>query len=80
MFLDPDLQRREPAPSYYVKFSKDKALEFGIKNNFINLGDGLEGAQVYVYSQHNVDNYPGALFLRNWAILYLNEAMKQVLK
>lgn len=30
------------------------------------------------YSQHNVDHYPGALFLRNWAILYLNEAMKSV--
>lgn len=35
-------------------------------------------AYSYIYSTHNIDHYPGALFLRNWAILYLNEALKQV--
>lgn len=35
-----------------------------------------EGVVAYAYGHHNIDHYPGALFLRNWAILYLNEAMK----
>ena len=33
---------------------------------------------MHVYAQHNIDHYPGALFLRNWAILYMNEVFKQV--
>ena len=56
------------------KFSPEKFLEFGSPI------EGLDGAEARVYHQHNVDHYPGALFLRNWAILYLNEAMKQVFK
>jgi len=31
-----------------------------------------------VYGQHNVDNLPGALFLRNWAVKYLNAAVESV--
>lgn len=63
----------------YIRFSKNKCLEFDIENKAVTIGDE-EGVMVYVYNMHNVDHYPGALFLRNWAILYLNEAMKQVLK
>lgn len=68
------------ASAGHIRFSKDKCLEFGIENKDIRLGSVLEGVKVNVYSMHNVDYYPGALFLRNWAILYLNEAMKQVIK
>lgn len=68
------------ASAGYIRFSKDKCLEFGIENKDIRLGSVLEGVKVNVYSTHNVDYYPGALFLRNWVILYLNEAMKQVIK
>lgn len=68
------------ASAGYIRFSKDKCLEFGIENKIIKLGSGAEGVKVNVYGMHNVDYYPGALFLRNWAILYLNEAMKQVVK
>lgn len=64
----------------YIRFSRDKCQEFGIKYKDKMFGNNLEGAKVNVYGTHNVDYYPGALFLRNWAILYLNEAMKQVLK
>ena len=64
----------------YIRFSKDKALEFNIEDKIIKLGNNMEGVRVYVYALHNVDYYPGALFLRNWAILYLNNAVKQVLK
>ncbi|MDO8511191.1 MAG: hypothetical protein Q7S55_03430 [Nanoarchaeota archaeon] len=39
-----------------------------------------EGVVAHAYGHHNIDYYPGALFLRNWAILYLNEAMKEVVK
>jgi len=68
------------ASAGYIRFSKDKCLEFGIENKDIRLGSGAGGVKVNVYSMHNVDYYPGALFLRDWVILYLNEAMKQVIK
>ena len=56
-----------------IRFSKDKAKEFAVKiyDDFF---------KVETYGLHNVDNYPGALFLRNWAILYMNEIFKQVFK
>lgn len=63
-----------------IRFSEDKTLEFNIGNNTISLDNGIKGVEAYVYGTHNVDYYPGALFLRNWAILYLNDAIKQVLK
>ncbi len=63
----------------YIRFPKNKALEFGIENRVIKLGNGVEGVEVYVYDMHNIDYYPGALFLRNWALLYLNKAIKQFL-
>jgi hypothetical protein len=68
------------ASAGYIRFSKEKCLEFGIENKDIRLGSGVEGVKVNVYDLHNVDYYPGALFLRNWVLLYLNEAMKQVIK
>ena len=34
---------------------------------------------VPVYHHGNIEDYPNALFLRNWGMLYINEAMKQVL-
>lgn len=71
---------RFDASSGYIRFSKNKCLEFGIENEEVRLGSGPEGVKVYVYDMHNVDYYPGALFLRDWVILYLNETMKQVLK
>ena len=36
----------------------------------------LPGTRAYVYNPHNIDYFPGALFLRNWALLYLNEALR----
>jgi len=63
----------------YIKFPKEKVIEFGY-NEIKKISNELEGVDMYVYKQHNIDNYPGALFLRNWAILYMNEAMKQVFK
>lgn len=55
-----------------IHFSEEKLKEFG---------EPLSGGGAFifnVYAQHNIDSYPGALFLRNWAILYMNEALKQV--
>lgn len=57
-----------------IKFPRNKLIEFGKP---YSLGD-VEGVVLNVYSQHNVDHFPGALFLRNWAILYMNEALKQI--
>ena len=35
-------------------------------------------AIVATYAKHNVDTFPGALFLRNWAMAYVNAAMESV--
>jgi hypothetical protein len=51
----------------YIKFSDEKAKEFEFEKN-----------RFFVYSPHNVDYYPGALFLRNWAIRYMNEVFKEI--
>jgi hypothetical protein len=51
----------------YIQFSDEKAKEFQSK----------EG-RFFVYSPHNIDYYPGALFLRNWAIMYMNEVFKEI--
>ena len=64
----------------YSLFPKEKIIEYVAKDQIINPGDSDETASMYVYAQHNIDNYPGALLLRNWAIIYLNEAMRQTLK
>jgi hypothetical protein len=60
-----------------VRFLPEKFLEYRCRISERD-GDGSRGVAAYVYCQHNIAHYPGALFLRNWAILYLNEALKQV--
>jgi len=55
----------------YIRFSSEKLKEFSISQR----SDMME---IIVYSHHNIDHYPGALFLRNWAMLYMNEVFKQV--
>lgn len=57
----------------YIKFSEEKLKEF----EYEKIGDY---SKILTYSQHNIDHYPGALFLRNWAIKYMNEVFKQVFK
>ena len=67
--LDKDLNR-------YMKFPSEKAKLYAKK--IFEANERTSGAAiVHIYGKHNVDHYPGALFLRNWAILYLNEAIKQ---
>lgn len=56
--------------SAYIHFSDEKYKEFKPQDE-----DNL-----FVYSSHNIDHYPGALFLRNWAIKYMNEVFNQVFK
>jgi len=51
----------------YIKFLDKKAKEFQFEEN-----------RFFVYSPHNIDYYPGALFLRNWAIMYMNEVFKEL--
>lgn len=59
------------------KFSEEKFREYNSRAS----GHRPETfcAHAHVYSQHNVDDYPGGLFLRNWAILYLNEALRSLI-
>jgi len=50
----------------YIKFLEEKAKEFQFEKN-----------RFFVYSPHNIDYYPGALFLRNWAMNYMNEVLQE---
>lgn len=61
-----------------TQMTEEKLKEFTIQK--INVYEGDKSYPTQIYQQHGVDSYPQALFLRNWAILYLNAAMKQVLK
>jgi len=65
-FLEDELNCRAFGKSY-IKFSDEKRKEFTSKEN-----------QLYTYASHNIDYYPGALFLRNWAIKYMNEVFKEI--
>ena len=51
----------------YIKFSEDKKKEFENKNK-----------RIWTYAPHNIDKFPGALFLRNWAMMYMNEVLKEI--
>lgn len=51
-----------------INFSEEKLKEFSKED------------KLYLYAQHNIDTYPGALFLRNWAILYINQAIRELQK
>jgi len=62
----------------YVRFPKEKIREFGHKT--VELPNGTNGVKMCVFRQHNIEFYPGALFLRNWAIFCINESLRQVFK
>jgi hypothetical protein len=68
-FGDDSINCRTTVPGEYIKFSKEKAKEFQIQK---------EKRWAHIYSAHNIDDYPAALFLRNWAILYMNEVFKKI--
>ena len=81
----------EAGPEYigsrFVKFSEEKFKAYNVRHYTDSSGRKIEmpelpvpGSISYVYELHNVDHYPGALFLRDWAILYLNVALKEVHK
>lgn len=62
----------------YIHFSEEKARAFGFEERDIG-GNVGKGVLVHVYALHNVDNYHGALFLRNWSINYINAALESIL-
>jgi hypothetical protein len=53
----------------FINFSEEKYKEFVSEKG---------GSNIFVYSQQNIDTFPKALFLRNWARLHMNEAFKQI--
>lgn len=74
LFFDPNSEYM--VSPHDLKFSDEKFLEYQSDKKFGNPKDGL---YVNAYSHHNIDWYPSGLFLRNWAVKYLNKVMKQVL-
>jgi hypothetical protein len=69
LYFNQDDSNCESFGIMYIKFSEEKKKEFQIENEFNRMN---------VYAQHNIDHYPGALFLRNWAIMYMNEVFKEI--
>ncbi|HLD79561.1 MAG: hypothetical protein A2822_03240 [Candidatus Staskawiczbacteria bacterium RIFCSPHIGHO2_01_FULL_41_41] len=63
-----------------VNFTPEKFEAYAVKETSLAELSTIKTKGVYVnaYDQHNIDHYPGALFLRNWAILYLNAALKEL--
>lgn len=55
----------------YVNFTPEKLRAYAAQPP----SEGLRGVRAHSYNLHNVDHLPGALFLRNWGLLYLNAAM-----
>lgn len=49
-------------------FSSEKIKEFAA-----SIDEEKNYAVIKCYSHHNVNYFPGALFLKNWAIAYMNE-------
>lgn len=62
--------------AFGINFSPKKFLEFRAEETDLDR-NGSSGVRAYVYDHHNVDYHHWALFLRNWAILYMNEVFRQ---
>jgi len=60
-----------------VNFSKSKLMAYAAPPPAVQV-EGLSGVNAFVYRRDNVSELPAALFLRNWAILYLNEALRSI--
>lgn len=56
-----------------VNFTSEKFEAYAVEKL-----TGTAAVTANAYANHNIDHYPGALFLRSWAILYLNEAIKSL--
>lgn len=69
LYLGDNFEREKYVINKLVKFSDEKKRAYCINSD-------KESNKMVMYSRHNVDYYQGALFLRNWAILYLNEILK----
>ena len=69
-------ERDATISSSYVKFSKEKFLEFSRNGEVGDLGDENYYCRAYFWGQHNVLNIPEAIMLRDWSILYENILLK----
>lgn len=69
LYFDKDDNNCKSFGVLYNNLLEEKKKEFVFENN---------PDKIYIYAQHNIDSYPGALFLRNWAIKYMNEIFKEI--
>lgn len=70
LYLNDDLEYLFPRSN---NFSSQKLREYGVETF-----RGSSGVKAHIYSRHNVDHYAGALFLRDWAVAYLNAALRSL--
>ncbi len=65
----------------YVRFTREKFAAYACPDDpEVHMGPDGKSLVVrgYAYGHHNIDYYPGALFLRNWGMAYLNAAMRSL--
>lgn len=65
-------------PEKFAEYDCDRDLKKKITKKEIR--EAKNGVNAYVFGHHNVELYASALFLRNWAIMYENEALKSLKK
>ncbi len=57
-----------------INFTQEKFKRYAAEEPFPR----ARGVHAFVYNCENITGLPSALFLRNWAVLYLNEALKYI--
>ena len=55
-------------PNIFFNIPIEKASELALDKQ----------GKIKVYAPHNINHYPGALFLRNWGLAYVNAAMASI--
>jgi len=65
-------------PEKFAEYDADRDLKKKITKKQIR--EAKDGVSAYVFGHHNVELYASALFLRDWAIMYENEALKSLRK
>jgi hypothetical protein len=79
LFIEPNSPLAVIPEEGTVKFSTEKFEAYccGCKSRHY-ANNRADWYDMYLFRLHNPGHYPELLFLRNWGILYVNEALKQV--
>lgn len=78
MFMEGWMRSFDYICSPNVNISRPKLKAYAAPDPPAIQVEDLPGVNAFVYRRENIIEFPAALFLRNWAILYLNKALKSI--